>query len=156
VRLTSPRWWTQGIWLHATETASATVSPATCPRNAYQSADRCRLRLEGTESEAVVEMHVIPSGPTAIVEVALTGENMVDADPSNDVVIVRLEAVPPATLPLRFNGTLGDEIIEGSRNDLIAAREEFRDLIVCGPGRDRVIADPGDVVARDCELVTRR
>jgi Tol biopolymer transport system component len=44
-----------------------------------------------------------------------------------------------------------DLIVAGTGNDRIAARDGTRDRIVCGPGRDVVVADRRDLVARDCE-----
>jgi Ca2+-binding RTX toxin-like protein len=63
-------------------------------------------------------------------------------------------------------GGPGNDVLEGGRyydrvfgeggNDLILARDGFkRDRISCGPGRDRVAADRGDIVAADCESVSR-
>ncbi len=40
-------------------------------------------------------------------------------------------------------------------NDTIEARDGAVDSVSCGPGEDRVTADPGDVVASDCETVLR-
>jgi len=40
-------------------------------------------------------------------------------------------------------------------DDLILARNGLRDSIVCGRGRDVVIADRVDRVAPDCESVRR-
>jgi hypothetical protein len=37
----------------------------------------------------------------------------------------------------------------------VFARDGEVDRISCGPGRDRVIADPQDIVASDCEVVRR-
>jgi hypothetical protein len=42
-----------------------------------------------------------------------------------------------------------------SFNDIIQARDGEVDTISCGPGRDRVVADADDQVARDCEVVER-
>jgi hypothetical protein len=39
----------------------------------------------------------------------------------------------------------------GAGNDRINVRDGERDSVICGPGRDTVIADPMDVIARDCE-----
>ena len=49
-----------------------------------------------------------------------------------------------------------DKIVGGPGNDVILARDGARDTIACGPGRDRVQADPIDHVGADCEQVTRR
>jgi hypothetical protein len=43
-----------------------------------------------------------------------------------------------------------DRIDGGTGNDLILARDGEVDTIRCGPGKDRVIADRNDRVARDC------
>lgn len=57
----------------------------------------------------------------------------------------------------RIDGRAGpDFIVAGRGNDRIAARDGIRDRIVCGPGRDVVVADRRDVVARDCESLPRR
>ena len=49
----------------------------------------------------------------------------------------------------------GDVVAGGGGNDVISARDGAADRITCGAGRDRVTADRADVVARDCERVTR-
>jgi len=54
-----------------------------------------------------------------------------------------------------FTGGGHDTIEAGRGNDEIFARDGQRDVIRCGPGDDRVIADRIDRVARDCEHVTR-
>jgi hypothetical protein len=40
-------------------------------------------------------------------------------------------------------------------NDTVAVRDGPPDRVSCGPGRDRVRADRGDAVGRDCERVSR-
>ncbi|HEX2085614.1 MAG TPA: calcium-binding protein [Solirubrobacteraceae bacterium] len=40
-------------------------------------------------------------------------------------------------------------------NDVVEARDGETDSIACGAGEDRVLADPGDAVAPDCEQVER-
>jgi dipeptidyl aminopeptidase/acylaminoacyl peptidase len=40
-------------------------------------------------------------------------------------------------------------------DDRILARDGRRERIGCGPGRDRVVADRNDALARDCERVSR-
>ncbi len=56
-----------------------------------------------------------------------------------------------------ITGGPGQDTIEGGRGaDLIQAADRQRDVVRCGPGRDRVIADKIDRVARDCEVVRRR
>jgi Ca2+-binding RTX toxin-like protein len=48
-----------------------------------------------------------------------------------------------------------DGLLGGPGNDRILDREGARDTIACGLGVDRVLADRLDVVAEDCEIVTR-
>jgi Ca2+-binding RTX toxin-like protein len=56
-----------------------------------------------------------------------------------------------------LKGGAGTDLILGDAgNDTINARGGSRDYVVCGGGRDRVSADRRDVVARDCERVSRR
>ena len=54
----------------------------------------------------------------------------------------------------RFSGDAGDDRID-ARNSSPSDRRG-QDRISCGAGRDTVLADPRDIVARDCETVTRR
>ena len=54
-----------------------------------------------------------------------------------------------------YGGKGRDRLDGGAGNDSIYARDGVRDVIRCGPGRDRVSADRTDSVARDCEVVTR-
>jgi Tol biopolymer transport system component len=55
-------------------------------------------------------------------------------------------------------GEGNDAVEAGDGNDVIFAKDgfPFRDQISCGRGRDSVVADPRDFVARDCERVRRR
>ena len=48
-----------------------------------------------------------------------------------------------------------DRVAAGAGPDVIYARDGDRDVIACGLGRDLVIADRKDKVARDCERVRR-
>jgi hypothetical protein len=52
--------------------------------------------------------------------------------------------------------TAGDRFFGGTGNDRIDDRDGNRDIIDCGPGRDSVIADQLDKVARNCERVRRK
>ena len=53
-------------------------------------------------------------------------------------------------------GGLGADILSGGDgNDTISARDGIRDTVSCGRGRDVVVADRLDRVARDCETVRR-
>ena len=48
-----------------------------------------------------------------------------------------------------------DYVTAGAGPDVIYARDGYRDVISCGRGRDRVIADRKDKVSRSCERVRR-
>ena len=57
----------------------------------------------------------------------------------------------------RIKGSTGsDRLAGGSGRDFINSRDGRRDRVNCGSGRDRVIADRRDRVARNCERVVRR
>lgn len=53
-------------------------------------------------------------------------------------------------------GAGADKVSGGKGDDRVLARDRVRDRIRCGGGRDRVTADRVDVVAKDCERVSRR
>ena len=54
-------------------------------------------------------------------------------------------------------GGAGPDLLDaGPGSDRIEARDARRDTIRCGTGRDTVIADKADAVARDCEVVRRK
>jgi hypothetical protein len=56
----------------------------------------------------------------------------------------------------RLDGGKGRDLLDGGAGaDVVTARDGARDTIRCGPGRDTVVADRIDVVARDCERVRR-
>jgi len=48
-----------------------------------------------------------------------------------------------------------DRVRAGAGDDVIFLRDDSRDVVSCGPGRDLVYADRRDVVGRDCERVRR-
>ena len=56
---------------------------------------------------------------------------------------------------LLVGGRGPDRLLAGAGNDVVRARDGVRDRIACGPGRDLVVADRVDRIARDCELVRR-
>ena len=49
-----------------------------------------------------------------------------------------------------------DRVSGGAGADRIAAQDGYIDQVSCGAGRDTVTADPEDVVAKDCEAVSRQ
>ena len=57
----------------------------------------------------------------------------------------------------RLDGGSGRDLLDaGSGNDVVAARDKSVDTIRCGAGRDVVVADRKDRVAKGCETVRRR
>ena len=51
----------------------------------------------------------------------------------------------------------GSDVVQaGDGNDVIFTRDKYVDRISCGRGRDVVVADRFDRIARDCERVIRR
>jgi len=57
----------------------------------------------------------------------------------------------------RIQGGRGvDDVYGGPGNDRISVVDDHPDDVSCGSGVDRVAANPGDDVARDCEVVVRR
>ena len=48
-----------------------------------------------------------------------------------------------------------DSLSGGGGRDTLYARDKARDVLVCGPGLDRALADKQDQVAPDCERVSR-
>ena len=58
----------------------------------------------------------------------------------------------------KLNGGLGlDRLNGGGGADIINANDKKPgDIIICGAGKDTVIANRGDKVATGCENVTRR
>ena len=88
---------------------------------------------------------------------------IVKAGAGNDVV--RLAADTPEAVIYgeagndSLRGDTGEDRFRGgSGNDTIISftRDNDRDSVQCGSGRDRVIADRADRVSKDCEKVTRK
>ncbi len=52
-------------------------------------------------------------------------------------------------------GRGSDRLFGGGGGDWINARDGAFDVLGCGAGRDTVVADPGDLVGADCEVVSR-
>lgn len=49
-----------------------------------------------------------------------------------------------------------DTLLGRAGNDVLKSRDSQRDRVACGAGRDYVLADRSDTIARDCERVRRR
>ena len=56
---------------------------------------------------------------------------------------------------LVVGGPGADVLVGGSGNDRLAARDQARDVLTCGPGRDTAIVDLRDRVSSGCERVLR-
>jgi Ca2+-binding RTX toxin-like protein len=52
-------------------------------------------------------------------------------------------------------GSGKDTFDAGAGNDVVNSRDGVRETIVCGSGRDKLIADRLDI-ARGCESISRR
>ena len=82
----------------------------------------------------------ISGGDGDDVLVALSGTDRIDGDAGND-------QIDPGV------GT--DTASGGPGDDTITSRGAHRDIYLCGPGIDSVVADALDTVAADCEFVDR-
>jgi Tol biopolymer transport system component len=95
--------------------------------------------VDGTNERRLTHQCVLGTGRSN----RLTGTRL------NDVIIARGGND-------RIDGRAGpDLILAGVGSDRIAAKDGTRDRIVCGPGRDVAQVDRRDLVARDCESVSR-
>ena len=86
------------------------------------------------------------------------GRDRVRTEAGNDTVFAGARDVggqSTATFRPAANGAPGSRIRLGPGADRAYVLNGLRDLVTCGEGRDRVIADRFDVVARDCERVQR-
>ena len=74
------------------------------------------------------------------------GSDSVSGNEGNDVVVDG---------PDREFST--DKVWAGAGNDVVGSRNKpaYKDLVRCGPGFDRVLADRKDAVGADCERVAR-
>lgn len=93
-----------------------------------------RNRIEGNGGN-----DSIASGAGADAIFGGPGDDRIAAGPGNDLIV---------------GGPGRDTIAAGRGNDTVEARDGFRDVVDCGPGRDRAEVDRLDVV-RGCERVLR-
>lgn len=89
----------------------------------------------------------------------LTNRCRIDGTPQADRL--RGTALRDLIYGLAGNDTIAgrggeDDLHGGPGNDVLLARDGGRDRVDCGRGRDSVVADRDDRVARDCERVIRR
>ena len=123
--------------------ASLTIAVAAAPSGAPvpRSLPRARAtagpdRLVGTTRADT--LRGLGGGDTLL---GLGGDDLLDGGGGNDTLV---------------GGAGADRLVGGPGNDVASVRDGRRDRVACGPGRDRVLADRLDVVARDCEVVLRR
>jgi Ca2+-binding RTX toxin-like protein len=108
------------------------AAPAPAKAHATQGADR----LVGTRGRDL--LYGLGGADTIL---GLAGGDLLDGGAGNDTLV---------------GGPGRDALFGRSGDDVLSVRDGQRDRVSCGPGRDRVIADRIDVVARDCEHVVRR
>lgn len=92
-------------------------------------------------------------------ECRINGSQRIDGTPEHDVIVGSVAADT-------IHGRGGNDSIDGGDSadalygdggaDTIDSRDEYRDLVSCGPGRDRALVDGADDVRPDCEYVRRR
>ena len=138
------------------------------------------VRLAPDYSNAVAS-HLIDTTPaTATFEDAPLAVGRTFADPQHGVWVVNrgilggkatvevsLGAQPRMSVPMshprpqqarvtgrRIRGKRGPDVLRGGPgNDTLMARDRFRDSVLCGAGRDLVLADRRDAIGRGCEIV---
>ena len=80
----------------------------------------------------------------------LGGSDCMDGGKGNDRVLGR-------TGNDELVGGKGRDVLLGAAGkDTIRSRDGVRDIVKCGAGKDRVIADRNDRVAKDCERVSKK
>ena len=53
-------------------------------------------------------------------------------------------------------GSGADKVYGGAGSDSIDVADGERDIVDCGPGNDRVVADLVDVLDKSCEVAARK
>jgi RTX calcium-binding nonapeptide repeat (4 copies) len=129
--------------------ANAWILQALCPRGPIV---RLHIDLGEREDRATVDVPLpvlLIGGPGS--DVLRTGApaDQVRGDDGNDDIATGGGADV-------VDGGLGFDVLSGGDgDDLLRDADGLPDRIECGPGADRVEADTADVVASDCETVTR-
>src|SRR5690349_3714735 len=95
----------------------------------------------------VLADNVITVTPRADVLTGTSGKDTINGRAGNDRIGAGNDRISA--------GTGNAAIAGGAGNDVIKVRDSEVDQVSCGPARDRVIADPQDKVAHDCEVVQR-
>jgi len=86
------------------------------------------------------------------------GADFLVPGPGRDTVVAGargVEAQSTVTFRPAAHGAEGARIRLGAGADRAFVLNGLRDVVACGAGRDRVVGDRFDAVARDCELVAR-
>lgn len=109
-----------------------------------------------------------PAGPKGVTKTGTNGPDALAGTPGPDILNGRggNDRLTGAAGNDRLLGGLGNDLLLGGPgrdlleggpgNDTITANDKMRDTIRCGLGRDTVVVDRVDTVARDCETVRRR
>jgi hypothetical protein len=121
----------------------ATDSPAPAPPPAPKSGTNGVTRTGNAKANVLVG--------TALADVlrGLGGNDRLSGNAGND----KLYGGPGSDI---LSGGAGADLLDaGTGNDTVNARDNVKDTIRCGPGKDTVTADKKDMVTRDCETVIR-
>jgi hypothetical protein len=121
----------------------ATGSPAPAPPPAPKSGTNGVTRTGNAKANVLVG--------TALADVlrGLGGNDRLSGNAGND----KLYGGPGRDI---LSGGAGADLLDaGTGNDTVNARDNVKDTIRCGPGKDTVTADKKDMVTRDCETVKR-
>jgi Ca2+-binding RTX toxin-like protein len=125
------------------------IVQALCPRTGMAS---LHVDLGEREDRATVEAPlpvVLLGGPGADILRTSGAADQVSAGEGND------DAATGAGNDVLDGGPGFDVLDAGDGDDLVRDADGLADAIACGPGADRAEADTSDVVAADCETVTR-
>jgi Ca2+-binding RTX toxin-like protein len=129
--------------------ANAWIVQALCPR-----AGMASLHIDLGEREDTVTIDaalpvVLLGGPGADTLRSGGGADQVTAGEGND------DASTGAGNDVVDGGPGFDALDGGDGDDVVRDADGLADRLACGPGADRAEADTADVVAADCETVTR-
>jgi Tol biopolymer transport system component len=157
-----PRWSPDGKWISYTANSDRSLPTEVHAARPDGSADRRLARLNGLDAFAATWS---PNGQRLVFNALAAGtESSAQLGGAFWTVEASGRGMHPLAPGCRFGTGEGDRIHGSARSDRIYALEgndtvDVRggglDFVDCGPGRDTVSADRGDIVARDCEQVRR-
>jgi Ca2+-binding RTX toxin-like protein len=124
---------------NAASLAVQVAPPASAPTVSTPARARATQRADRLVGTAAADTLRGLGGADTIL--GLAGNDLLEGGTGNDTVV---------------GGRGRDVLLGGAGNDVLSVRDGQRDRVTCGRGRDRVVADRLDVVARDCERVVRR